>query len=89
MKYFLEKDINGDLLWTWTYPSIEKELKELLMKKCPLACGIDGTPFVYGQFNKSWYHFITVQISENTKLPMVCIPCTTLIFIFPVILFPN
>ncbi|XP_065071950.1 DENN domain-containing protein 10-like isoform X1 [Rhopilema esculentum] len=67
----LEKDNNGDLLWTWTYPSIEKELKELLMKKCPLACGIDGTPFVYGQFNKSWYHFITVKISENSKLPMV------------------
>ena len=72
---FVEKDKNGDVLWTWTYPSIEATLKEILMKKCPLNANDQEMliPSQFGQFGRKWYYFATTEVTENQKLPMVCI----------------
>ena len=73
--FFVEKDKNGDVLWTWAYPSIEKTMKELLTKKCPLYYNDQEllTSAVFGQFGRQWYYFTTVEVTESQKLPMVCI----------------
>jgi len=68
-----EKDKNGDVLWTWAYPSIEKTMKELLTKKCPLYYDDEEllTSAVFGQFGRQWYYFTTVEVTEHQRLPMV------------------
>ena len=70
--FHTEKDKNGDVLWTWTYPKVEKSFQALLLRKCPLNTGASQTVnFCYGQFSKKWYHYTTVEVSENDKLPKV------------------
>ena len=69
----LEKDRNGDVLWTWTYPSVEKEFKKLLVKKCPFNTGeLDGGKSCFGHFRRNWYHFVTCEVLDtNDALPWV------------------
>lgn len=70
---FAEKDKNGNVLWAWTYPSIGKEMRDVLMKKCPLQASDQevNCSELFGQFNRKWYHFTTVRVTGNAKLQMV------------------
>ena len=69
----VEKDRNGDTLWTWTYPSIDEGLRELLLRKCCLAEKEDSelVPFSFGHFGRMWYYVLTVAAGESEHLPQV------------------
>lgn len=60
---FLEKDINSDVIWVWSYPTIEDEVREVIMRKCCLssndresADSLALIPFTFGHFGRTWYY---------------------------------
>ncbi|KAG7279812.1 hypothetical protein CRUP_013722 [Coryphaenoides rupestris] len=68
----IEKDVNGDTLWVWCYPSVTAEVRRVLLTKCCLTReGRDLHPFVFGQFRRTWYYITTVEIQEHTALKKV------------------
>ena len=68
----LEKDVNGDTLWVWCYPSVTAEVRQILLSKCCLTQdGRDLHTFVFGQFRRTWYYITTVEIQEPTALKKV------------------
>lgn len=67
-----EKDVNGDTLWVWCYPSVGDELREVLLSKCCLTHdGRDFHTFVFGQFSRTWYCITTMEVQEPTALNKV------------------
>ncbi|KAH3787602.1 DENN domain-containing protein 10-like [Dreissena polymorpha] len=68
----IEKDTNGDVLWTWSYPSVTEAHRELFMKKCCLAWKAeDFILFLYSQVERNWYYIFTHKLPENNNLPKV------------------
>ncbi|XP_037540606.1 DENN domain-containing protein 10 [Nematolebias whitei] len=68
----IEKDVNGDSLWVWCYPSVSPELRQLLLRKCCLTQeGRDFHTFVFGHFSRTWYYITTVEVQEPTALTKV------------------
>uniref|UniRef100_A0A8C5I758 UDENN domain-containing protein n=1 Tax=Gouania willdenowi TaxID=441366 RepID=A0A8C5I758_GOUWI len=66
------KDVNGDTLWVWCYPSVSSELRQVLLSKCCLTQeGKDFHTFVFGQFCRTWYYITTVEVQEPTALNKV------------------
>ncbi|XP_066994835.2 putative DENN domain-containing protein 10 B [Anabrus simplex] len=68
----IERDSNGDVLWTWTYPSVSEQQRALIMRKC----GLDGDhltlqPFVYGRYSKNWYYVNCTEVFDSDNLPRV------------------
>ncbi|KAK7792192.1 hypothetical protein R5R35_005146 [Gryllus longicercus] len=68
----IERDSNGDVLWTWTYPSVTDQQQSLILRKC----GLDGDhttlqPFVYGRFGKIWYYINCTEVFDSDNLPKV------------------
>uniref|UniRef100_A0A3Q3W3S8 UDENN domain-containing protein n=1 Tax=Mola mola TaxID=94237 RepID=A0A3Q3W3S8_MOLML len=67
-----EKDVNGDTLWVWCYPSVDSGLRQVLLRKCCLTQdGRDFHTFVFGQFCRTWYYITTVEVQEPTALNKV------------------
>ncbi|TMS04886.1 Protein FAM45A [Larimichthys crocea] len=65
----IEKDVNGDTLWVWCYPSVGSDLRQVLLRKCCLTQdGRDFHTFVFGQFCRTWYYITTVEVQEPTAL---------------------
>ncbi|XP_010896395.1 DENN domain-containing protein 10 [Esox lucius] len=68
----IEKDVNGDSLWVWCYPSVRPELREVLLNKCCLTQDSQGLhTFVFSQFCRTWYYISTVEVQEPTALKKV------------------
>lgn len=68
----IEKDLNGDTLWVWCYPSVDSWLRQVLLSKCCLTQdGRDFHTFVFGQFNRTWYYISTAEVQEPTALKKV------------------
>ncbi|KAL0964247.1 hypothetical protein UPYG_G00321300 [Umbra pygmaea] len=68
----IEKDINGDTLWVWCYPSVSPELRDVLLNKCCLTHGNQGlNTFVFSQFCRTWYYISTVEVQQPTALTKV------------------
>lgn len=83
-----EKDVNGDTLWVWCYPSVDSQLREVLLSKCCLTQhGRDFHPFVFGQFCRAWFYISTVEVQEPTALQKVQqhLPLTPPVFLMLVI----
>lgn len=70
-----EKDVNGDTLWVWCYPSVGSDLRQVLLRKCCLTQDSRhfGT-FVFGQFSRTWYYISTAEVQEPTALAKVAPP---------------
>lgn len=67
-----EKDVNGDTLWVWCYPSVGSDLRKVLLSKsCLTQDSRDFRTFVFGQFNRTWYYITTVEVQEPTALNKV------------------
>lgn len=65
----IEKDVNGDTLWVWCYPSVSSDLRQVLLRKCCLTQdGRDFHTFVFGQFCRTWYYITTAEVQEPTAL---------------------
>lgn len=68
----IERDSNGDVLWTWTYPSVTELQRSLILRKC----GLDNDhltvqPFVYGRYGKMWYYINCTEVFDSDNLPKV------------------
>lgn len=69
---YSEKDVNGDTLWVWCYPSVGSEMRQVLLSKCCLTQDSrDFHTFVFGQFCRTWYYISTVEVQEPTALNKV------------------
>uniref|UniRef100_A0AAQ6A2G4 UDENN domain-containing protein n=1 Tax=Amphiprion ocellaris TaxID=80972 RepID=A0AAQ6A2G4_AMPOC len=66
------KDVNGDTLWVWCYPSVGSELRQVLLSKCCLTQDSRNFhTFVFGQFCRTWYYITTAEVQEPTALNKV------------------
>ncbi|KAM4704524.1 DENN domain-containing protein 10 [Rhinophrynus dorsalis] len=75
----IEKDTNGDTLWVWCYPSINGELRELLLKKCCLREEKRAPHnFLYGQYKRAWFYITSAQVEEASVLEKVTHFCVVL-----------
>lgn len=60
------------MLWTWTYPSVTKTQKSLVLRKCNLdGDHITVQPFVYGRHSKMWYYITCTEVFDSDNLPSV------------------
>ncbi|XP_069835772.1 DENN domain-containing protein 10 isoform X2 [Dendropsophus ebraccatus] len=66
----IEKDVNGETLWVWSYPSITPELRELMLRKCRLQ---EEKPpplynLLYGQYRKLWFYMVLTAVEGASVL---------------------
>ncbi|GFR01467.1 DENN domain-containing protein 10 [Trichonephila clavata] len=70
----IEKDINNDVLWTWSYPSISTEYKTLIINKCGLGNGLGLShghhlvSFCYYHHQQSWFYLHLTDVFEHPTL---------------------
>ncbi|XP_066295350.1 DENN domain-containing protein 10-like [Branchiostoma lanceolatum] len=68
----IERDTSGDVLWTWSYPSVSPQQRDLLTRKSQLTADPANIPsFVYGQWQRQWYYIKSAQVQEGDPLPKV------------------
>ncbi|XP_006880212.1 PREDICTED: protein FAM45A, partial [Elephantulus edwardii] len=68
----IEKDTNGEVLWVWCYPSTTAALRSLLLRKCCLSDENQLLhPFVFGQYQRTWFYITTVEVSDSSVLKKV------------------
>jgi len=65
----IEKDTTGDVLWSWTFPTITQEEKESLLLKFNYELKED-TETLFGRTNNKWF-YMTVTTDSSAKLPLV------------------
>lgn len=64
--------MNGDALWVWCFPSVDSDLRRVLLSKsCLTQDGRDLHAFVFGQFRRTWYYVTTAEVQEPTALTKV------------------
>ena len=69
-----EKDLNGDVLWTWIYPEMGAKLREVISRKTGLGQEeISGALNVFGHFQTTWYYLHTTPatVLQPANLPEV------------------
>eukprot|EP00004_Rigifila_ramosa_P009545 TRINITY_DN2111_c0_g1_i1.p1 TRINITY_DN2111_c0_g1~~TRINITY_DN2111_c0_g1_i1.p1 ORF type:complete len:348 (-),score=93.28 TRINITY_DN2111_c0_g1_i1:32-1075(-) len=69
----LEKDTNGDILITWSYPAIEESEKAVLRDRCQLSKEEIDTPFFFSRYRGHWQNFLVTSnpTPEGSALPRV------------------
>lgn len=70
----IERDSNNDILWTWSYPSVSNEQRQLVLKKCSLDADAGSgrsSPFIFGRFQGSWFYLSTTEVFDSDCLPRV------------------
>lgn len=70
----IERDTNGDVLWTWAYPSISNDCRSLVLRKWSLQSDTSSgrqVTFVYGHYENSWYYLHTTEVCDADNLPKV------------------
>lgn len=75
-----EKDVNSDVVWTWSYPAVDEEVREMIMRKCCLSSqwtekeAADSQPlipFTFGHFSRTWYYVQTEPVESELVLDKV------------------
>ena len=81
----LEKDVNGDVMWVWSYPSIDPAFRDLLMKKCTLVQGNEteeapALDYSFGHYAEAWFYMLNQKTNKISKVyyAIDSIPLTTL-----------
>ena len=78
--YFLctviEKDNKGEVLWVWSYPTVDSSLRDLLMQKCTLDHdaeeeGKEVMDYIYGHLSDVWYYLYNKETKETETLDKV------------------
>lgn len=68
----IERDTNSDILWTWSYPSVSEQQRQLIDRKlCLDSDNSPLVPFVYWQNNRQWYYVHSQDVSQSPALPKV------------------
>lgn len=67
-----EKDVDSDVLWTWSYPTITATFRKVILRKCCLKTDKDEIiPFCFGQFDKQWFYICTSEVKNSDALSKV------------------
>lgn len=67
-----EKDVDSDVLWTWSYPSITETFRQVILRKCCLKTDKEEfIAFCFGQFNKQWFYIFTSEVKNSDALSKV------------------
>jgi hypothetical protein len=62
-RHNIEKDGNGDVLWTWMYPSISADLKAVIDRKTTLRDEeIAGSRALFTKYQNSWVYIYTSAV---------------------------
>ncbi|XP_032235611.2 DENN domain-containing protein 10 isoform X2 [Nematostella vectensis] len=69
----IEKDSNGDVLWTWCFPAVTPAFRQIVMRKCCLNSekGQELVSFCYGQLQRKWYYLYTTDVKNSSVMPKV------------------
>ncbi|KAF7994770.1 hypothetical protein HCN44_004242 [Aphidius gifuensis] len=68
----IEKDCNGDVLWTWTFPSVSELQKSIVTRKCNFQTTNTGTQsFLCARHMDNWFYINSNEVFESDKLPRV------------------
>lgn len=68
----IEKDCNGDVLWTWSYPAVTESQKAVVTRKCNLK--LEHTSphvFVCARHGHDWFYIHCSEVFDSDKLPKV------------------
>ncbi|XP_048584913.1 DENN domain-containing protein 10 isoform X3 [Nematostella vectensis] len=71
--FLVEKDSNGDVLWTWCFPAVTPAFRQIVMRKCCLNSekGQELVSFCYGQLQRKWYYLYTTDVKNSSVMPKV------------------
>lgn len=75
---FLESDLHGDVLWVWSYPAVNSDLRHVIIRKCEFQNHQDTNKTfssVYGRFHEKWYYITAADASEAKSLSKVITMC--------------
>ncbi|XP_067035594.1 DENN domain-containing protein 10-like [Acropora muricata] len=76
----IEKDVDSDVLWTWSYPSVTQTFRQLILRKCCLKTDKDEiVPFCFGQFDRQWFYIYTSEVKNSDALSKVTYVALTLV----------
>ncbi|XP_033340777.2 DENN domain-containing protein 10 [Megalopta genalis] len=68
----IEKDSNGDVLWTWSYPFISELQKAVVYRKCNLESECNSSQvFVFSRHKHDWFYIHSTEVFDSDKLPKV------------------
>ncbi|XP_071948616.1 DENN domain-containing protein 10-like [Antedon mediterranea] len=67
----IEKDTNDDVLWTWSYPVVTADFRDVLLYKCPLTSDCPYTQFIFGQHKHKWFYIATQDVANHPTLTKV------------------
>ncbi|XP_003706599.1 DENN domain-containing protein 10 [Megachile rotundata] len=68
----IEKDSNGDILWTWSYPRVAESQKVVVARKCNLELEHNSPQvFVFARHKHSWFYIHCSEVFDSDKLPKV------------------
>eukprot|EP01090_Pellita_catalonica_P021434 TRINITY_DN8017_c0_g1_i1.p1 TRINITY_DN8017_c0_g1~~TRINITY_DN8017_c0_g1_i1.p1 ORF type:complete len:367 (+),score=52.15 TRINITY_DN8017_c0_g1_i1:47-1102(+) len=65
----IEKDVNGDILVTWTQSGLEPELKKVVLACAQLDKETIPLQFTWTRYKTTWVHIYTVVTSGAPALP--------------------
>ena len=69
---FLERDTNNDILWVWSYPTIEDSTRDLVMRRCTLdKDGDEVIDYCFCHYQQTWCYLSNFQSDDNPQLPKV------------------
>jgi len=66
-----EKDLNSDVLLTWCFPTVNDQLRQVLLTKTSLEKEKISLNFSFSKFKNTWIYIYTTYIdsSNNSNLP--------------------
>ncbi|KAL6430300.1 hypothetical protein ACFW04_007783 [Cataglyphis niger] len=68
----LEKDCNGDILWTWSYPTVTESQKTVVTRKCNMKLEHSSPHvFVCARHGHDWFYIHCSEVFDSDKLPKV------------------
>jgi len=71
--YLVERDTDGECMFVWVYPSINENLKKLVLTKCnTITDDYPDTRFCFCQSQGIWYYILRSDASQGQLLKNVC-----------------
>jgi len=62
-----EKDTNGNVLLTWSYPLVDDELEPVLLARSNLMEHVVPLPFSYSKYKNQWIYMHTQELEKDSK----------------------
>eukprot|EP00041_Stephanoeca_diplocostata_P026721 m.725156 g.725156 ORF g.725156 m.725156 type:complete len:390 (-) comp23026_c1_seq1:488-1657(-) len=60
----IERDSNGDILWSWIYPAVSAELRDVILPKTMLEDKeMDSPQQIFGRHKNTWFYIVSTPVS--------------------------